>query len=64
MATTGWTKRWLDRDTVTDEAECPKCGAQRGFECVRKRGGVRTSNHRERVELAQDRLGFTPTPYW
>jgi hypothetical protein len=60
----GTERRWLDRDDVREHAACPKCGAAMGFNCVGVRGRPRTSNHEQRVRLAERRLGFERVREW
>ena len=49
----GTEKLYPNRDEVRDAADCPRCGAEAGWNCVGVRGKTRESNHRERVEAAE-----------
>lgn len=54
MAGRGLERLWLERDHVRELVSCPKCGAEKGWNCVGVRNNVRSSNHLERVWAAEE----------
>lgn len=45
--------RYAARELVIAATRCPKCGAVKGYRCVRDTGAVRKAPHVERIRLHQ-----------